>query len=272
MNGTHVGAMFLTAWLAMGACVQGDDNPAAGKDLPVAMRIGGVGGVYFLAEPGELVVDVEKCDRNRHAMTTQLRAILAGPDRRVLQEAVIPGDGLPPGKMGPPQRVRLSTRVERKGVFVLNITVSQDRYGDEMVWGIRTNCPHYVIETSRGHRDERHQEPIVLADPSRPGNVCFLPHADKIDMEVSGLPRSVHTLTMYDGRDAIVETLPVGTDGRVAHTFPARTHRDAVPWRLSLPVQQATVQIDGLTRWDRRDACLDMSYWTPEAKAFFPFQ
>ena len=45
----------------------------------------------------------------------------------------------------------------------LNVTVSQDRYGEEMVWGFATNCRRYLIETARGHRDQRHEEPIVLA-------------------------------------------------------------------------------------------------------------
>jgi len=67
---------------------------AAGASTEAALLIGGAGSVYFLGEPGELVVEVEKRNRNRRDAPTELRAILAGPDRRVLQEATIP-DGEP---------------------------------------------------------------------------------------------------------------------------------------------------------------------------------
>ena len=70
--------------------------------------LGGVGGVYLLAEPGELTIDVYKRDRNRRGSTTELRAILAGPDRRVIQEAAIPDDGQAARqRLGPVQRTRL---------------------------------------------------------------------------------------------------------------------------------------------------------------------
>ncbi len=104
--------------------------------------VGGAGGVYFLAEPGELVVEVEKRDYNRRDTRTELRAILDGPDRGVLQEATIPDDGKPRGSgLGPAQGCRLSTRIEHKGVYVLSITVSQDRYGEHAVWGFRSSKP-----------------------------------------------------------------------------------------------------------------------------------
>ena len=107
-----------------------------------------------------------------------MRAILIGPDRQVLDEAVIADDGLSRGSgLGPLQQTRLATHVQRPGVYGLNITVSQDRYGDEIVWGFRTNCSRYMIETSRGHRDERRQEPIVLLNPGQPGKVCFVPES-----------------------------------------------------------------------------------------------
>lgn len=281
MNGTHLRLVFLAAWLAVGSGSPGQEtsapptaasgvSEAAGDQTAIETQIGGVGGVYFLADPGDLIVDVEKCDRNRRAAPTQLRAILVGPDRRVCQEAIIPDDAAPLGKLGPPQRARLSTRVDRKGVYALNVTVSQDRYGDAMVWGFRTNCPHYLIETSRGHRDAPHEEPLVLFLPERPGNVCFLPRRGTFDMEITGLPRSTGTVSVYDGNNSLVQTLQVGPDGRALRAFAAAEHRDAVPWRLSLPSQQATVHIDGVTRWDRRDIYQDLPCWTPDPKSFFP--
>lgn len=246
-------------------------KPGAGQP-PIDLRMGGTGGVYFLAEPGELIVDVEKRDRNRRAGRYELRAILAGPDRAVLQDVTIPDDGLPPeGKLGKAQRVRLSTHVDRKGVYALNVTVSRDRYGDEILWGFWTNCPKYLIEMGRGHRDERHQEPIVLQNPDRPGEVCFLPRSGELSMEVTGLPKGLESLAVYDGHGKLIEKLPVDARRQASHTFPAKIHREAVPWRLHLPVQQAVINIDGVTRWDREDLCPDVCSWSPDPKSFFPW-
>ncbi len=250
-----------------------EDRSGTNGETEIGLGIGGIGGVYFLAEPGQLTIDLEKRDRNRRGRRTKLRAILVGPDRRVIQEVTIPDDGKPRGSgMGPPRRVRLSTRVDRKGVYGLNITVSQDRYGDEIVWGFRTNCPHYLIETARGHRDERRQEPIVLLNPNRPGNVCFVPRKEAFGMEVTNLPAGVDALPVYDANGKLIHALRVGADHRASHTFPADVHREAIPWRLHLPVGQATVQIDGVTRWDRGDVYPNLPYWTPDPASFFPLQ
>lgn len=234
------------------------------------MQIGGTGGVYLLAEPGELVIDVMKRDRNRKGVRTELRAILAGPDRRVIQDVVIPDDGLPPGKMGPSQQVHLAAHVPRKGVYVLNITVSQDRYGEQILWGFHTNCPHYLIETSRGHRDARHEEPLVLENPDRPGDVCFLPTPKAFAVELSGLPKNAGRPAMYDSSGTLVATLSVDAQGQASHRFPAAAARGGAAWRLHLPSAKAIVQIDGLTRWNRGDLYPELSLWTPTASSFFP--
>ena len=243
-------------------------SPAESK---IGLSIGGNGGVYFLAEPGELVVDLQKRDRNRSGRRTQLRAILLGPDRRVIRDVTIPDDGAPRGSgLGPAREVRLSTKVDHKGVYVLNVTTSQDRYGEEIVWGFKTNCPRYLIETSRGHKDERHQEPIVLAEAARPADVCFLPRKGPLAMEIVDLPGRVKDLTVFDGGGKLLATLPVQR-GRASHTFEADVPRGAIPWRLHLPVAQATVHIDGVTRWDASDLYPNLSLWTPEPASYFCF-
>ncbi|MBN1421691.1 MAG: BNR-4 repeat-containing protein [Planctomycetes bacterium] len=244
---------------------------SAADERDVDLLFGGCGGVYFLAEPGELIIDIEKRDRNVRGAYAELRAILAGPDRRVLGEVAIPDDGRPRGSgMGPRQRARLSTRVDHKGVFALDITVSQDRYGQEIVWGFRTNCAKYLIETSRGHKDERHQEPIVLASPGRPADVCFAPRPEALVIDVSRLPSGIDALEVLDRDGARIRTLEV-KDGRASATIPAGVHRDAAPWRLRLPSAQATVEIDGVTRWDRGDPNPDICCWTPDPRSWFPF-
>ena len=235
------------------------------------LLIGGVGGVYFLAEPGELVIDVEKRDLNRRDVRTGLRAILAGPDRHVLQDVTIPDDGRPRGGgMGPAQRCRLTARVERKGVFVLNITVSQDRYGQEIVWGFSTNCPKYLVETSRGHKDERHQEPIVLANSARSAEVCFLPRREAFGLELTGLRAGAAAPQMLDADGKALATLRVNAKGEAAQEFAAAPSRGTTPWRLHFPSAQATVNIDGVTRWDSRDPHPDFACWTPDPESWFP--
>ncbi|MBT4138078.1 MAG: hypothetical protein HOE48_09190, partial [Candidatus Latescibacteria bacterium] len=55
--------------------------------------IGGNGGAFFYAQPGELCIELEKCDLNMRSRKTDLRAVLFAPDRQVVQEITIPDDG-----------------------------------------------------------------------------------------------------------------------------------------------------------------------------------
>jgi hypothetical protein len=232
--------------------------------------IGGVGGAYFLAEPGELVIDLAKRDRNRGKYATELRAILAGPDRQVVQEVAIPDDGsTESGKPGPVQHTRLTAHVPRKGIYALNITVSQDRYGEDIAWGLRTNCPHYLIETARGHRDARHEEPIVLSSPDQPGDVCFLPLQGEFTLEITGLPKGTGAAQLFDGRGELVETLAADAGRNASQVVAADVHRGTGPWRLHLPQAQATIHIDGVTRWDAKDLDRNLCLWTPDPSSFF---
>ncbi len=246
-------------------------EPTTNDKAPMRLALGGVGGVYFLAEPGELIIDLEKQDRNRQPADRPLRAILVGPDRHLLQDITIADDGnTDKGKSGPIQRARLTAKVERQGVYVLTVTAARDPYGRNVYWGFRTNCPHYMIETARGHRDAVHEEPIELANPDRPCDICFVPRNGQFTMEITRLPKDVDALQVYDGRNQLIETLDVNTDGKATHTFPAGARRDTDFWRLHLPRQYATVQIDGLTRWNRDDLSPDVCLWTPDPSAFFP--
>lgn len=245
-------------------------SPAA-QTTAIPFAIGGCGGAYFLAEPGELTIEIEKRDRNRRRRRTELRAILAGPDRRVLAEATIPDDGMPESKdPGPPQTARLSAQVPRKGVYALNITVSQDRYGEAVFWGFRTNCPRYLIETSRGHRDERHQEPIVFGKAEVPGDLCFLPRSAAFRLEARDLAAGSE-LSVYDEVGRLVRKVPIEAGGGASAEFPADARRGSKPWRLHLPSQRGTVHIDGVTRWESDDRFPDLSLWSPDPASWFPF-
>ena len=228
-------------------------------------------GAYFLAEPGELVIELEKRDLNRSGQTADLRAVLVGPDRQVLQDVTIPDDGQARGSgMGPVQTVKLATRVSCKGVFGLNITVSNDRYGTEVVWGFRTNCPHYLVETARGHRDARREEPIVLADPEQPRDVCFLPRYGKFKIEVEGLPKDSAAPAVYDNGGKLVKTLTLSDDGKAGTAIPADSKRGDKPWRLHMPQGKGQVQIDGVTRWEDGDSYPNLPLWTPNLASWFP--
>jgi len=242
-----------------------EEKPAA----PM-LHIGGTGGAYFLAEPGELVIELEKRDLNRSGRRADLRAILVGPDRQVLQDVTILDDGQVQGSgPGPIQMARLSAQVPSKGVYGLNITVSNDRYGTEVTWGFRANCIRYLIETSRGHRDARREEPIVLADPDRARDVCFLPRRGKFGIEVSQLPKGAEMPAVYDHDGKLVETLISTADGLATATIPADPKRAAAPWRLHLPRGQAQVQIDGVTRWEIGDAYPNLPLWTSDETSWF---
>ncbi len=272
MNRAIVSFVLVLAVQATGRSATTESAPSESKGT-IDLAIGGTGGAYFLASPGELVVDVEKRDRNRRGGRRDLRAILAGPDRRVLQDVTLADDDRPKGSgVGPPQRARLTAQVRCKGVYALNVTVSNDRYGSDVIWGFRTNCPRYLVETSRGHRDERHAEPIVLLNADRSGNVCFVPRTGAFDIEVTNLHPEVKTLPVLDANGALIETLKVGADRQVTRAFGPDVSRDAVPWRLHFARQQATVHIDGVTRWGRGDHYPNLSYWTPDPTSWFSFR
>ncbi|MCP4678328.1 MAG: hypothetical protein GY854_23015, partial [Deltaproteobacteria bacterium] len=177
---TLLGLFLLTAMLNPGA--------HAREEGDMSLRLGGCGGVYFYASPGELRVEVEKQDINMRRNKTHLRALLFAPDRSVVDEVWIGDDGRPTKSgPGPVQRAMLNTKVERPGVYGLNITVTQDRYGENVSWGFRSNCRKFLIETSRGHKDARHEEPIVLRNAGRQGDVGFMPPDEPFSIDVSGL-------------------------------------------------------------------------------------
>ena len=227
---------------------------------PPNISIGGTGGIYLLPEPGELVVEVHKRDRNETQRATDLRAILIGPDRRHLDEAIIEGN----------DSARLTTVVEHKGVYVVNVTAAYDRYGEHVWWGFRTNCPKYLIETSRGHKDARHREPIELAPDSGLFDICFLPREAEVGIDLSGLPDGSAPV-LFDGSDERLVGFDVSTDGNASVTVPAALRKPCLPWRLHLPAGASTVEIDGVTRWDHGERFADLSLWSPDRDSFFPF-
>ncbi len=253
--------------------------------------ISGTGGAHLLAEPGELEVTVFKRDLNlRGATGTDLHAILAGPDREVLDEIRLPSSGGAAGDpRGPVQSEVLRAEVERPGIYVLMITTRGDRHALNIEWAIETNATAWVVETSRGHRDERHREPIVLTDAGRSTDIAFLPRAGEFEIEIEGLPAEAGPIILFDDTGTEVARIPVKAEQRTdirrymrmsapdapessaRFTVPADGDRGAKPWRLHLPQARALVEIDGLTRWERGDLYPDHCVWTPEPDSWFPW-
>ena len=238
----------------------------------MTMRLGGCGGVYFYASAGELWIEVEKQDLNIRRNKTHLHALLLAPDRSVVDEAWIGDDKLPAGSgPGPVQRVLLRTKVERPGVYGLNITVTEDRYGENVSWGFRSNCRKYLIETSRGHKDARHEEPIVFRNAGSEGDVVFMPGIKPFSIEVSGLSESAKNLLVYNEGGETIKTLSVSPKGKARHDFLGDNSRDRKLWRLHLNDAQAVINIDGVTRWEKGDLWENLSLWTPDLSSWFPF-
>lgn len=254
-------ATLLAGCLAVWTCQAGEPT--------LGLPIGGCGGVWLLPDQGELTIEIEKRDRNRSGAPTDLRAILFGPDRQVVAEHYLPFAGQAKGSgLGPAQRCKFSVQVDQPGVYGLCVTISNDRYGDTTQWSFATNCKKYLLETSRGHRDRRHEEPILLLDREQSSDVCFRPRAGEFAVEVSGYTKQ-EDLPLFDAEGQTVATLSVAKDGKAQTTIPADPQRGAGPWRLHLPTAWATIQIDGLTRWDNQDLLRDQCVWTPDLSSWF---
>jgi hypothetical protein len=231
--------------------------------------IGGVGGAFFYAQPGELKIELEKRDRNIRNRKTDLRAIFFAPDRSVIQEVIIPDDGQSADSgIGPAQSVELSTIVKRAGVYGLHVMVASDRYGEDIIWRFRTNCDKYLIETSRGHKDAAHQEPIVLLNPDQEGAICFLPRPTAFEIDITDLTDNTPLKVTNASGQEIATISP--NNGEATYQFETDDRGD-VPWQLHLPKAQATVQIDGVTRWATHDLYPDLSLWTPHPESWFDF-
>ena len=258
--------------LLLAMCTTGLTSAVAEENTWTSdFRIGGVGGVYFLLEPGPFWVEVEKQDLNRRDTETHLRAILVGPDRTVLGEEYLAHQGMEKDSgVGPVQRTRFAVDVAQKGVYALNITITDDRYGVDTVWGIRSNAEHYLIETSRSHKDARHEEPIVLQQGDAPGSVCFLPRTGAFTLDLSGFRRE--SIQLRDSTGEVLADVPVDDEGVATWTVPAADNRENVPWELHFSGANGTVNIDGVTRWDTEDrGNINLSLWSPRPETWFPF-
>ena len=259
------------------SCVQSrsgvKENVELGEWTP---RIGGCGGVFFSAEKGPLILEIEKQNLNLSQSSTAMRVILLGPDREVIDDQWIPDDGLSQGEgTGPAQALRLETYVDRPGVYAIMITASYDRYGENFIWRFRTNCEKYMIETSRGHRDAKHKEPIVLEDPQTTTDLCFLPQSHAFDVLLTDLDDSIDFVELMDSENRQIAVLEVKNDTAFYSVEPG--NREAIPWRLHFQKAKAKVEIEGVTEWNEDGATWffensNGALWTPFSDSWFPIQ
>ncbi len=266
----HIHAIILIIILGLQtSCTSSDinkDNRPLSEWTP---RFGGCGGVFINAQKGSLVIEIEKEDLRNDTRSRTLRAVFVGPDRRVIHDLNTSEDS------NDNQTVRLETQVDRPGIYAVMVTVSNDRYGENIAWRFRTNCEKYIIETSRGHRDRHHEEPIILIDPEKETDLCFLPQREGFDILITELPDDVKTIELKDAKDQNIAILEVKNDTAFYHI--AEGERFATPWKFHFPKAQAKVEIEGVTRWDvdnKSDFFSEYpggAFWTPYAANWFNF-
>ena len=230
-------------------------------------KFGGGGGVFFDAKEGSLIVEIEKEDLKADSRTRILRAIFIGPDRKILQD--IRTSENPAGD----QFLRLETHVDKPGIYAVMVTVSNDRYGENTIWRFRTNCDKYMIETSRGHKDRQHEEPIILVDPEKETDLCFLPQQNGFDILLTGLSEEVETVELKDANDQHITFIKVNNDTAFHHV--KEGERVGTPWKLHFPKAVAKIEIEGVTNWDKGSksdyfcAYPEGALWTPNAENWF---
>ncbi|RIH63634.1 hypothetical protein D1164_18810 [Mariniphaga sediminis] len=269
--------VFLTVSVLLSStlsCTYEDDNVQLGEWTPKA---GGCGGIFFYADEGPLVIEIEKQDLNKTKSSTALRAIFVGPDRKLIQDLWIPDDNIPQGGgTGPAQSLILNAEVEHPGVYAVMITVANDRYGENIIWRFRTSCKKYMIETSRGHRDQHHEEPIVLHDAEREADLCFLPPDNTFSILATNLADDVESLELKDAQNRQIAVISVKND-TAFYTVDEGT-RLATPWKLHFEKAQSKVQIQGVTKWSVGDESNyfhqfpNGAFWTPSSESWFSVQ
>jgi len=230
---------------------------------PVAIK--GCGGAYFLAEPGVLRITLTKRETSPRAQP--VRAVLATPDRQTVADVWLPGLADSGAAV---QSVTIEYDVTAAGVFALSLTAPDDRYGNRFQWMLETNCPRFLLETSRGHRDTRHEEPLIVANPNQELQVFFYPTAATFALEVSKLPPSSPGITLRDHTGAVVLTQAPNAEQTVEARLPADPDRQP-PWQMTIPAGGAVVNLDHLTRWGRLSEYRDHSLWTYQRNAWFDF-
>lgn len=264
-------------------------SPAGQDRGSMPWKVGLSGGAYLMADPGELIIELEvRVDRLRPE-GGKIRVIFLSPDRKVLRDELIPLEIHTSGDTRYGQfRTELRTHVSHAGIYAFTLINPSDRHGIRTSWSMRTSARGYMLQTAGGHRDERHVEPIVILNPEKPMDICFFPRKGEFEIEAEALPADLKSLTLFDDKGKVVAEIPVvqekenairqylgggissDTEGSARVVIPAAKNRGQNLWRLHLPKGQAYVNIDGVTRWTADDLYPNLCFWTPDPDAWIP--
>lgn len=237
----------------------------------------GSGAVFFAVEEGKpLELKISKRDLNRSTRTTaNLYAWLLSPDRTLLAELNLSDDGLPAGSgRGPVVSGTINTGPLPAGFYMLYIVTTGMDAGDqdsEVIWGVRTNCPRYMIMRSEG-ADGRGNTPVrIMAAEEEDGVEIFF-----------RAPASLNrmTLTNYGGVSGEIKFLDENGNVIAAHVLSGEEkEKISLPGEragqvigLSLPAGDYSISLHGFTRWSPWGGFgyEDHSFWTFEREAYFP--
>lgn len=244
-----------------------------------------------MLEAGPVEIHIHKRDVNPSRNSrAELQAMFLSPDRELLDSVTIPASPVgKTGEKGPLQTVVLRRQIKYPGIYLLYLQAPGNRHGDKIEWSIDTNAASWVIETARGHRDDRHREPIIMNSPKRSVDIHFLPRNGDFTIEVENLPPHSGPLQLYNATGKSVSEIPVAPQQRTAirnylrfprsdqpsasalFTVPAVKDRGDAPWHLHLPSARFLLEIDGLTRWNNGDSHINQTVWSPVASSWFPF-
>ena len=167
------------------------------------------------------------------------------------------------------QRVTIEHDVTAAGVYALSLTAPDDRYGNRFQWMLETNCPRFLLETSRGHRDVRHEEPFLSSTQPRI-QVFFYPTAAAFALEASSLPPNSQGVTLRDHTGAVVLTQAPNAEQTAEVKLPADPGRQP-PWQMTIPAGGAVINLDHLTRWGSLSEYRDQPLWTYQRSSWFDF-
>jgi len=235
-----------------------------------------VGAVYIEAEVGELEVDVFKKDLASAPRNQRMRIFLSAPDGRLVDEFVLPahdfGQNVQKDVLGPVQRHVLRTKVKYPGIYTLLVTFEEYRYGEGAVWGFKTNASRYMLDAGSGHKGGTRNERIIMDNPGVPGEICFIPESGDFKIELANLPKDMGVITLLDAEDTLVSELN-GVDGEVSVEIAKGIgNRDGV-WRLRLPSQEVTAEIEGVTKWRDADSGeRELALWTTSRDHYFDLE
>ena len=195
-----------------------------------------------------LSVRIEKRDLNIYEGPDTLSARLLAPDRSVVASVSMPDDGNASRGGGPtrvPQSETMAVAVAYRGVYILHVQLGS---GDQ-VFGMETNCPHYVIESG-----------IFLNDHTLSGQVWFVPPEGRFSISAEAVHKSgIQEIPLVDGTGRTIHTFSLkAVKEPVVFDVGTEAPRPTKPWGFKIARQDVQINIKGVR------------HWSPDPKSLFP--